>query len=57
MVIGLYFYDTNVLVRTISSSGELKITDVNRIYLEQGDFSVVMMARAMSSLISASMKA
>lgn len=48
-VTGLYFYDNSVI--DISKSlkpsprGELEITDVNRIYLEQGKLSVAMMGR------------
>ncbi len=48
-VTGLYFYDNSVVKiaksLTPSPRGELEITDVNRIYLEQGNLSVVMMGR------------
>jgi glucose-1-phosphate thymidylyltransferase len=48
-VTGLYFYDHNVAeyAKRIkpSNRGELEITDLNRIYLEQGDLSVKTMAR------------
>ena len=48
-VTGLYFYDNHVveLAKTIrpSARGELEITDLNRLYLEQGKLSVVTMGR------------
>ncbi len=48
-VTGLYFYDTQVveLVRRIkpSARGELEITDLNRLYLEQGSLDVQTMGR------------
>ncbi|MBA4092751.1 MAG: glucose-1-phosphate thymidylyltransferase [Candidatus Accumulibacter sp.] len=48
-VTGLYFYDTDVvdLSKTIRPSprGELEITDLNRLYLEQGRLNVETMGR------------
>lgn len=48
-VTGLYFYDNFVvqMAKNLKPSprGELEITDINRIYLEQGDLSVAMMGR------------
>lgn len=48
-VTGLYFYDKDVvdLAATLEPSprGELEITDLNRIYLEQGRLSVEIMGR------------
>jgi len=48
-VTGLYFYDSNVCeyAKTLrpSARGELEITDLNRIYLENGTLNVVTLGR------------
>ncbi len=48
-VTGLYFYDNNIVdvAKQIKPSkrGELEITDVNKVYLEQGQLNVEVMSR------------
>ena len=48
-VTGLYFYDKKVCERTRtlkpSSRGELEITDLNRMYLEEGSLNVISLGR------------
>ena len=48
-VTGLYFYDNTVVERTKelqpSSRGELEITDLNRLYLEEGQLAIEVMGR------------
>lgn len=48
-VTGLYFYDNSVvkMAKSLKPSprGELEITDINRLYMEQGNLCVAMMGR------------
>ncbi|NRF96271.1 glucose-1-phosphate thymidylyltransferase RfbA [Paenibacillus frigoriresistens] len=51
---GLYFYDNTVVVKAQeikpSARGELEITDLNRMYLEEGTLNVFNMGRGMAWL-------
>ena len=53
-VTGLYLYDNTVIEKAKrlkpSSRGELEITDLNRLYLEEGSLSVKLMGRGMAWL-------
>ena len=53
-VTGLYFYDNTVVKKAKSlkpsSRGELEITDLNRLYLEEGSLAVKLMGRGMAWL-------
>ncbi|MCU0472297.1 MAG: glucose-1-phosphate thymidylyltransferase RfbA [Bacteroidales bacterium] len=53
-VTGLYFYDNSVVQKALSLKpsprGELEITDLNRLYLEEGSLEVKLMGRGMAWL-------
>ncbi len=53
-VTGLYFYDNSVIDKAKSlkpsARGELEITDLNRLYLEEGTLEVKLMGRGMAWL-------
>jgi glucose-1-phosphate thymidylyltransferase len=53
-VTGLYFYDNTVIAKAKSlkpsARGELEITDLNRLYLKEGDLKVKLMGRGMAWL-------
>jgi glucose-1-phosphate thymidylyltransferase len=53
-VTGLYFYDNSVVKKAKalkpSSRGELEITDLNRVYLEEGNLDIKLMGRGMAWL-------
>jgi glucose-1-phosphate thymidylyltransferase len=53
-VTGLYFYDNSVVAKAKSLKpsprGELEITDLNRVYLEEGTLEIKLMGRGMAWL-------
>lgn len=53
-VTGLYFYDNTVVQKAKSlkpsARGELEITDLNRVYLEEGNLEIKLMGRGMAWL-------
>jgi len=53
-VTGLYFYDNTVVKKAKSLKpsprGELEITDLNRVYLEEGTLEIILMGRGMAWL-------
>lgn len=58
-ITGLYFYDTRVVDFakriTPSERGELEITDLNRMYLEEGDLNVQLLERGFAWLDTGTM--
>ncbi|MBZ4646019.1 MAG: rfbA [Clostridia bacterium] len=60
-VTGLYFYDNRVIqyAKSLrpSDRGELEITDLNRLYLEQGDLDVKLLGRGFAWLDTGTMDA